>query len=607
MSSGEVENGVKVTEGKAEICFPDSNSVFYNPVQEFNRDLSTAVLKLFSKEFSCNRKKIKAEKSFNNADELKKEHERNVEQAAVDNHGSYDAGVKQDSNSGAQSDQSKEQGCDSGITILEGLAASGLRSVRYALEIPGVKSITANDISADAYRMMQHNIQHNNVQHIVKPSQEDAGLLMYKHRQSPSSRFDAIDLDPYGSASTFLDSAVQAVSDGGILLVTCTDMGVLCGNHSEACFGKYGSMSLKAKFCHEMALRLLLFSLESHANRYKRYIKPLLSISVDFYVRVFVQVFTSASEVKRSASKHCLVYLCVGCGTFHLQPMGRCIEEGRSKKYPPALGPPTGPSCDQCGGKFHLGGPIWKEPIHNAEFVKKLLESVKEQSGLFRTSERIIGLLSVIEEELPECPLYYTVDHLCGVLHCSTPSLVQIRSAVMEAGYRASSSHACRTALKTDAPHNVIWDIMRCWEKLNPVKRKKENSPGTAILSKEPVIQVSFDAKPGANPASRQNKLLRYQENPEANWGPKPRAKRKKDSETTEEKRQRLQGRKTVEEEKDYYKQFPCKRFKSGKCEYGDECKYSHDINLNIKKPVSRSIGSECSLEKDSKVEDITE
>lgn len=75
---------------------------------------------------------------------------------------------------------------------------------------------------------------------------------MYNHRHPTSSRFDAIDLDPYGSASTFLDSAVQAVADGGILLVTCTDMGVLCGNHSEACFAKYGSMSLKAKFCHEM-------------------------------------------------------------------------------------------------------------------------------------------------------------------------------------------------------------------------------------------------------------------------------------------------------------------------------------------------------------------
>lgn len=69
----------------------------------------------------------------------------------------------------------------------------------------------------------------------------------------------------------------------------------------------------------------------------------------------------------------------------------------------------------------------------------------------------------------------------------------------------------------------VVWDIMRCWEKLHPVKRKKEHSPGTAILSKEPVIQVSFKEKPGANPVSRQKKLLRYQENPEANWGPKPR------------------------------------------------------------------------------------
>lgn len=564
ISFKDVENSVKVKEGKAEICFPDSNSVFYNPVQEFNRDLSTAVLRLFSQEFSSNKKAVK----------------RPVNGAEQDEEISH----QQVCTSELQMQSTSDERCVDGITILEGLAASGLRSVRYALEVPGVRTITANDISADAYRMMQKNIEHNNVKDIVEPSKEDAGLLMYKHRHPPSKHFDAIDLDPYGSASVFLDSAVQAVSDGGILLVTCTDMGVLCGNHSEACFGKYGSTSLKAKFCHEMALRILLFSMESHANRYKRYIKPLLSISVDFYIRVFVQVFTSAAEVKRSPSKHSLVFLCVGCGTFHLQPMGRCIEEGRSKKYPPAQGPPIGPLCDQCSSKFHLGGPLWTAPIHDTAFVNKLLKSIKECPKLFNTSERIVGLLSVIAEELQDCPLYYTVDHLCGVLHCSTPSLVQIRSAVIEAGYRASSSHACRTALKTNAPHNVVWDIMRCWEKLHPVKRKKENSPGATILSKEPAIQVSFKLKPGANPVSRQKKLLRYQENPEANWGPKPRAKRKKDEETITEKRQRLQGRRTVEGEKDYYKQFPCKRFNTGNCEYGDECKYSHDGDLKIGK-----------------------
>lgn len=70
MSSRELVDGVKVTEGKAEICFPDSNSVFYNPVQEFNRDLSTVVLKLFSQEFSRNRRKSKSGKG-SNEDELK--------------------------------------------------------------------------------------------------------------------------------------------------------------------------------------------------------------------------------------------------------------------------------------------------------------------------------------------------------------------------------------------------------------------------------------------------------------------------------------------------------------------------------------------------------
>ena len=85
------------------------------------------------------------------------------------------------------------------------------------------------------------------------------------------------------------------------------------------------------------------------------------------------------------------------------------------------------------------------------------------------------------------------------------------------------------------------------------------------------------------------------------------RAKRRKDEETIEEKRQRLQGRRTVEEEKDYYKQFPCKRFKTGKCEYGEECKYSHDANLNIGKRKSRNDSKERSAEMDSKDEDITE
>ena len=72
----------------------------------------------------------------------------------------------------------------------------------------------------------------------------------------------------------------------------------------------------------------------------------MLSLSIDFYARVFVRVYTSPIEVKHmakyvhmhvrhGASQSCArrqtgtVYKCYGCDTFHLQPFGH--EEARGK------------------------------------------------------------------------------------------------------------------------------------------------------------------------------------------------------------------------------------------------------------------------------------
>ena len=39
---------------------------------------------------------------------------------------------------------------------------------------------------------------------------------MYAHR-SEHSRFDVVDLDPYGTAAPFIDAAVQSIRDAGEL------------------------------------------------------------------------------------------------------------------------------------------------------------------------------------------------------------------------------------------------------------------------------------------------------------------------------------------------------------------------------------------------------
>lgn len=57
---------------------------------------------------------------------------------------------------------------------MEALSASGLRSIRYAKEVPGVREIIANDISEKAVASIRGNIAHNGVEHLVTTSHEDA-------------------------------------------------------------------------------------------------------------------------------------------------------------------------------------------------------------------------------------------------------------------------------------------------------------------------------------------------------------------------------------------------------------------------------------------------
>ena len=61
-----------------------------------------------------------------------------------------------------------------GLTILEALSASGLRSIRYAKEVPGVREIIANDLSDVAVSSIQANVAHNGMEHLVTTSHDDA-------------------------------------------------------------------------------------------------------------------------------------------------------------------------------------------------------------------------------------------------------------------------------------------------------------------------------------------------------------------------------------------------------------------------------------------------
>lgn len=224
----------EICEGQAKVLFPSNNEVFYNPVQEFNRDLSCAVIQQY----------VRIRQREAHEKELKREGQR-----TADAMGEATAAIEREGDEKCDDDAPKK-----GISVFEALSATGLRSIRYFKEIDGLDHVVANDVSADAVVSIERNIRHNGMDPVsqVIPNHDDAIMALHKRAEPKRTRYDVIDLDPYGAPTPFLDAAIRSIADGGLLAVTCTDMAVLAGNHGETCFAKYGSYPLKGKFCHEM-------------------------------------------------------------------------------------------------------------------------------------------------------------------------------------------------------------------------------------------------------------------------------------------------------------------------------------------------------------------
>ena len=336
------------------------------------------------------------------------------------------------------------------VRVLEPMAATGIRSIRYFKELGRPVHLLANDLSYEAVTEIRSNFQDNGVEAEVR--QMDACDLMYRER---SSQWDVIDLDPYGSAASFLDAAVQSVKSGGLICVTSTDMATLCGNNPDTCFYKYQSVPSKTSYCHEFALRILLHQLAATASRYQKHVVPLVSVSVDFYVRVFAQVFSSAQLAKQSLLRTALVLQCSSCPAYYFQNMGR---PGKNRPTSTLFEAPN--ECLECSGKLTLQGPIYSGKLHDKEFIQKLLVKV-ETMGL-HTYEKVKGVLVSMLNELDQ-PLSWDYSLLCKFFKVTMMSATQFRSAFKSLGFSISNLHTRPNLYKTDATPSQVFHIMKSW------------------------------------------------------------------------------------------------------------------------------------------------
>jgi tRNA (guanine26-N2/guanine27-N2)-dimethyltransferase len=330
------------------------------------------------------------------------------------------------------------------VSICEPLAGCGIRGIRFAVEVEGVKNVVINDISVKAFQLASYNVQMNGLSKRVSMENEDANFLLSRYG-APRKRFDAIDIDPFGSPVPYLDSAIRALRNGGLLALTATDLAPLCGVHPKACVRKYGGKPLRTEYCHELAVRLLAGCVAVAAAKYDIGISILFSHSMNHYVRLYATISHGAKRGDENIKKMGYIFHCFKC--FHRQPLkGLFLTNNHGK-------------CPECGSKINVAGPLWLGKIFDRRFCELLKEEVNQRT--FKHRKEILKILGLIKNEVDAPVTYYVVDKLCDALSLPVPPVRKVVEALREKGYEASLTNFNSRGIRSNASAIEMKELLR--------------------------------------------------------------------------------------------------------------------------------------------------
>ncbi len=300
------------------------------------------------------------------------------------------------------------------VDICDGLAASGIRGVRFAKELTGGFNVTINDWNSDAYDLINKNIEKSNLKN-VEPKNINLNTLLSQ------KKFDYIDIDPFGSPAYFIDSAIRSIKNYGIIACTATDTAALCGTYPKVCFRRYGAVPFHSVSMKEIGLRILLGFICRSAGTYDKGIKPLLSYATDHYFRVYVQINRGTSISNQSMKD------------FSIIKSGELIGAEISNKDI---------------------GPIWKGKLNNKKVIDEFITVLFEKK--LNTKNKSWNLLNMLSEEADAPAYFYTTDSLASIYKRSPPKLETLFENIKDKNYDIFKTHYSPTGFKTNAPIKEI-------------------------------------------------------------------------------------------------------------------------------------------------------
>jgi tRNA (guanine26-N2/guanine27-N2)-dimethyltransferase len=343
------------------------------------------------------------------------------------------------------------------LTFADSLAGIGARGIRVANEVEEIDRVFINDINSRALEFARKSVEANSLREKCVLTRSEVCSFLVSRFENHSERFDFVDLDPFGSPSDFVDCAIRAVKDGGLLSMTGTDSAVLCGVYPKVAQRKYLGLPLRTDYCHEVGMRLLFGLAAQTAMRLEAGIVPIFCHHDMHYFRTYFSIKVGNSYSRDNEEKIGFILHCFGCGQRSIvkrEELFSLRKEAEVNKEVQGKGPRSGENllvCPDCGrgskekgGRIALAGPLWIDKIQSVDFLRHC---------------RDISDLTIFSEE-SDLPLYYDLNSIKLNSGTSMPKIARVLEKLQSKGFIASRTRLNRNSLRTDAKMAELRDVV---------------------------------------------------------------------------------------------------------------------------------------------------
>ena len=421
-------NLIQITEGKTNLLVPETekllkkNPVFFNPLMELNRDISVVVAQSFARYSGTYPKKFCDALAGCGARGIRVANETDLSVTINDrNSNAYELILKNLELNNLNTDLTN---ADLGYVDRK---YPGRRYPDVEMKYPDVKLTGAGNSIKDTDSPKDANVAVTNI---------DANTLL------SSEKFDFIDIDPFGSPVRFLDSALRSIENYGILAVTATDTGALCGTYPAACRRKYDAVPIRSDYYNELGLRILIGYIARVAARYEKGIKPLFSHCTRHYFRTYIEIKRGRKHAAKSLENINFIRHCFTCLGRTVLPLSKL-----DSKY-----------CS-CKTGTVTGGPLWSDDFTDPDSCDHIIEML--QSGVFGSGGTAIKLIEQVKSEHDINTPYYNIHKICKKLKIPARPMDEIISSLEKGGFKAARTHFSGLGLRSDA---TVSDISQSLE-----------------------------------------------------------------------------------------------------------------------------------------------